>query len=405
MALWGLWYFAMFAFGGEKESIQFIIWGGALLVGAATLPSFMREFRWHQIPPEVKLLGFFWLSSMSGVLVAVDFEMFTRYSRLIMQYVLIVLFISFIIVRSGTAKPLLVGFVAVGPALILVGVSGLETGLSLQSTQSLDRVADANGVGFDSVISVIGVLALYPETRGKLLRLMLLLAGLLAVYGVVLSASRGALIVLFLVFGLWPLFCFPSLFRSKITAIGIVVVMGILGYLFYVFVMDQTNLGRRFMLMQNLEDGSTTARLELFSLSFKVFLEHPLFGAGLGQFAIASGTGLYAHNELAELIATTGLIGSLIYYYAYLVTWRRLQHCARIFRDPNILYRINIARMVLIILILSGLMFRPNFLIQDTMFVYAYVIGISLWARLLKPSPKMPLSVNHCGKSACFQSR
>lgn len=392
--LWGLWYFAIFTFGGEKF-IQLIIWGGALLAGGVTLPLFLRTFHWSQLPLEVKLLSLFWLWSLTGVLVAVDFELFTRYSRLVLQFTLIVLFISFIIANSGAVKPLFAGFVAVGAGLVLYHVSSLGTGISLESTQSLDRVAEANAVGFRSVMGIMGGLALYPETRAKTLRLMLVLAGLLALYGVVLSASRGALVALFLVFALWPLFCFKTLFRSKLIAAGIVVIIGILGYFFYDFVIDQTNLGRRFSKMENLEDNSTLERLELFWVSFKIFLDYPLFGAGLGQFPIASGRDLYAHNELGELIGTTGLIGTLIYFYAYFVTWRRLQRCARILRDPLILYRIHFAQMSLIVLILSGLMFRPNFLSQDTMFLYAYIVGVSLWARRLQPSRKMPPAAAH----------
>lgn len=369
-----------------------IIWGGAIILGIATLPKFFNEFRSRELPTEVRLLGLFWLWSFTGLLVAVDLEAFARNSRLVFQFLLILLLLSFIISRSGAIQPLFVAFLAVGAGLSMYSAAGLDTGMSLESTKELQRVAQPNALGFRAVLGIMGGLALYPEIRSKLLRVVVALGMVLALYGLVLSASRGAFVMLLISLSLWLLIAGSNLFRSRLALLPIIAMAGIAGYYFYEFVMMETNLGRRMLLAQQLEDRSTTFRIELILDAWDIFLDYPLFGAGLGQYGNASGTGFEAHVEISELLGTTGLIGLLIYYAMYFVTWRRLGWLKLHTRDSALLYRIEFARVSLLVLFISGLLFRTNFVAQDTMFFYAYIVGVSLWARRLVPNSRKALT-------------
>lgn len=381
--LWGLWYFAIFTFGGE-ESIQTIIWAGALIVGATTLPTFLKEFRWSQLPAEVQLLGIFWLWSFTGLLLAADLETFARYSRLVFQFLLILLLLSFIVANSGAIKPLLAAFLAVGAGLTLYSAAGLDTGISLESTKDLQRIDDANAVGFRAVMGIIGGLALFPETRSRMLRGVLVVAMGFSLYGLVLSASRGAFVLLFVFITLWLWIIGSSIVRSKLAYVAILIIVGVVCYYFYEIVIAETNLGRRILKAEVLEDHSTQFRIELMLMAWDIFLDYPLFGAGLGQYGYASGTGYYAHVEISEILGTTGLIGLLIYYSMYFVTWQRLNRLSRKFQDPMVRDRVNFARVSLLVMIIAGILFRPNFLSQDTMFLYAYIVGVSLWANRVR---------------------
>lgn len=385
--LWGIWIFFIFVSAGQSF-VQEVIWVGALAVGCATLPVVMRSFHVRQLPPEVQLLAIFWLWSFLGILVAVDFELFFRYSRLIIQFILIVIFLSLIIARSGATTPIFLAFTAVGAVLPVIHTLGIDGGLTMESLHSGDRDAEANAQGFQSLLGILGVMALLPEIRGWLGRAALLVAGVISIYGVVLSGSKGAFVLLLSASTMWPLFCFKSLFRSHWITVAFVIVLAALGSQFYNFVMLETNLGRRFELMTQAEDGSTQTRLELILTGFRLAYEYYGLGAGLGQFGPASGTGfLYAHNEFAELLGTTGVVGATTYYFTYFTTWRRLQRGARLIKDRGALYRINFARMMLVLLVLSGLAFRINFLGQDSMFIYALIVGVSLWA--VQPQPRV----------------
>ncbi|NCC92333.1 MAG: O-antigen ligase family protein, partial [Opitutae bacterium] len=171
----------------------------------------------------------------------------------------------------------------------------------------------------------------------------------------------------------------PRLAAAVSAVVGALVVL-VLAYWMFQFVVESTYLGVRFTNATQLEDGSSQTRLELFLTGLRVFAQNPIFGTGLGQFGVVSRTGHYAHNEFAEIIATTGLPGFLMYFSIYLLVWRRLTGCLRRVADPLIGYRINMARLIVLILVLSGFLSRPNFIAQDTMFLLGLVVGVSHWA-------------------------
>ena len=148
-----------------------------------------------------------------------------------------------------------------------------------------------------------------------------------------------------------------------------------------------------------MEDRSTQVRFDLVFIGLRIFAENPIFGCGLGQFGVASETGYYAHNEIAEILSTTGLPGFLIYFSVYVMVWRRLSRSLEGPCEPLFAYRVNMARMILLIMLVSGSLSRPNFISQDTMFLLALVVGISHWAERMRrmqvrgapaPSPWAP---------------
>lgn len=391
-SLWGAWFVTIFLTSGQSF-VQMVIWGGALLVGATTAMAMHRRFSLRRLPPEVQLLVVFFFWSLMGILFVNDYGLFVRYVRQIVQLILIVTLLSFVIAKSGAVKPIFASFIILGAGLPVLRVLGVESGMAMENLQSLDRVFQPNALGFQSILGVLGVLALIPETRSWIWRSALLVAGFLALYGVILSGSRGAFVALFMVFALWPLFCFRSLFRSRWMAVTFFIIVGALGYYFYEFVLDGTNLGRRLQYLERFEDGSTQTRWQLFLMGFKLAYESWGVGTGLGQFGFASGTGKYAHSEFAELLGTTGVVGVILYYLAYLSTWRRLQNAARHTNERSVAYRINFAKMMLVVLVVSGLIFRPNFLSQDSMFLYALIVGISLWVANIQKAGDKALAV------------
>ena len=67
-------------------------------------------------------------------------------------------------------------------------------------------------------------------------------------------------------------------------------------------------------------DTSNEARIDMYRDAFNVFLQKPIFGGGLEQYSLWTGTGRIAHSTYAEAIADFGLIGSIIYFIPYLYT-------------------------------------------------------------------------------------
>ncbi len=73
-------------------------------------------------------------------------------------------------------------------------------------------------------------------------------------------------------------------------------------------------------------DKSSADRLYLMTTAVSVFLDHPLLGVGLHNFAQYNDKGLYAHNNYLELAASLGLIGVLLFYSIYVVMFIRVWH-------------------------------------------------------------------------------
>lgn len=66
-------------------------------------------------------------------------------------------------------------------------------------------------------------------------------------------------------------------------------------------------------------DGSTSTRMKFIQKGFETFTDHPLLGIGAGNAGyvtsiVSFGRYTYLHNNYVELLATTGLIGFLLYY-------------------------------------------------------------------------------------------
>lgn len=68
-------------------------------------------------------------------------------------------------------------------------------------------------------------------------------------------------------------------------------------------------------------DKSTRERMAFIKLGFEIFKEHPLKGIGIDNAKIINaqinGRYAYLHNNYSELLADTGIIGSLLYYSLY----------------------------------------------------------------------------------------
>lgn len=386
--LWAVYYVAIFTIGTLPQYKSLVLWGGGALVGGGTLWCMVGKGGFRQVPQEAVLLAFFSGWSLLGGFVATDMAMFSRIAKLTMEMVGIVFLLGTVLSYSGATHWFFAAFLGVAvwrtlaASLILTGgASGLDYDLlTSQGGAITQRFFEANAVGVIAAVGVLGMAALLRETQNVWLKGVLIAGGIVSVAGVVLSASRGALITLMSLSILWAIMCFGGQRRFKLSAIlGSGLALWI-AYEFFQFILANTYLGTRFASSVNMEDQSTMARIGFIRIALRLLWENPVLGVGLGQFGTASGTGYYAHNEFAEIIATTGLPGFILYYSVYWRSWSRLSWSLTILEDPTIRYRINMVRITLLTLLISGFLFRPNYQLQDTMFMIALVVGMAHWA-------------------------
>lgn len=64
-------------------------------------------------------------------------------------------------------------------------------------------------------------------------------------------------------------------------------------------------------------DGSTRVRMGLMDEAWHVFLDNPITGVGLGAFRSVTTYQTYAHNNFLELLACTGILGFVSFYWVH----------------------------------------------------------------------------------------
>jgi O-antigen ligase len=385
---WAVYYFVIFTIGTLPQYKSLALWGCGGLVGGWTLWVMIQRGGYRQVPQETILLVVFSGWSLLGGFVATDMALFSRIAKLTIEMVGIVFLLGTVLSYSGAVHWFFASFLGVAVWRTLTasqvlsgGASGLDYALlTSQGGAIAQRFFEANAVGVFAAVGVLSMAALLRETRNVWVKGLLVACGMLSVTGVVLSASRGAFITLMSISVLWAVFCLWGQRRIKLSAIlGAGLVLWV-SYELFQFILANTYLGTRFTSSISMEDQSTVARVGFIRIALRLLWENPVLGVGLGQFGIASGTGYYAHNEFAEIIATTGLPGFLLYYSVYWRAWSRLTWSLTILGDPSIRYRINMVRIALVTLLISGFLFRPNYQLQDTMFMIALVVGMAHWS-------------------------
>ena len=101
-------------------------------------------------------------------------------------------------------------------------------------------------------------------------------------------------------------------------------------------------------LAENVEtkEQSLEERKDLMNSAWEVWLNHPM-GIGLDNYRVVSG--VYAHSNYFELLASVGIIGLIIYYLSYFLFFKWLWRRSVIFDMPALqkMLMVGIAVMAL----------------------------------------------------------
>ena len=106
-------------------------------------------------------------------------------------------------------------------------------------------------------------------------------------------------------------------------------------------IMSRTERFLNLFLGEGRVDTSTLTRLEMIEAGWQEFLKAPLGGVGVGNSSFITeeyiGRSTYLHNNYIELLATTGIIGTVIYYLLHFIPIRKLFGLVRKQNDEAIL--------------------------------------------------------------------
>ena len=320
--------FAVLSFGAVEE------WSQAVLeVGASLLLVFwaVRQYYFKadqlSIPVEIAPLAAF---ALLGVLQFVFHLTASRYdTRIELQLLFTYLVVLFLMSQAYSRTSHWRGYVWFLMTLgFCVSIFGILQYLTFNGKLYWVRTMRYGGIPFGPYVNrnhfagfaeMIIPVALVPLVLGKVRRERLFLVALFALVPIVallLSASRGGIISFAVQMVILFLLLLVRRIRSRHVLVGGLVVLCAVLAVSWIGVQQVLE---RFSGMQTME-VSGGKRAAMFQDTWRLFLDHPLLGTGLGTFEMVFPPydSLYdgkivnhAHNDYVEALAETGIVGGL----------------------------------------------------------------------------------------------
>ena len=324
----GLLSFAVLAFGATEE------WSKAVLeVGAAVLLVVwaIRQYRLKaeqlSIPPEfLPLCAFALVVVLQLVFHFTASPYYTRIElQLLITYLIVVFLMSQAFSRKGHWRAFVWFVMTLG---FLVSIFGILQSLTFNGKLYWFRVMRFGGIPFGPYVNrnhfsgfaeMVIPFALVPLVLGRVRRERLFLVAIFAlvpIVALILSASRGGIVSFAVQMVILFLLLLIRRVRSKYVIAGGLVVLSAVMAVSWIGV---NQVLTRFAGIQNLE-VSTGKRAAMRRDTFRIFLDHPIIGTGLGTLemiyppydSVYDGKIVnHAHNDYLEGLAETGLLGGL----------------------------------------------------------------------------------------------
>jgi len=246
------------------------------------------------------VMSIFWSVDVGGTLA----RLVTYFQLAVLVLVLWDLYTTSTALKAGLQAYVLGAYVAIG--------STVANYLADTDASTLRYAATGFNVNDLGVILALGVPAAwyltFSETTSRkayLLRLLNYAYLPAAALGILLTASRGALIAALPAF----LFVIWSLKRLSVIRRVLILAALILALLTLQSFVPQTSFERLATLRNSTGLSALGIRVDIWSQGIAVFSEHPLLGVGSGAFRSAIELNKSAHNFVLSLLVEVGIIG------------------------------------------------------------------------------------------------
>lgn len=234
-----------------------------------------------------------------------------------------------------------------------------------------------NQTSFIFATAAVGFLFFLLTSKKMMVRVVSAVATLVTVLGVLLTGSRQGLVAL--ITGGVVLLMFERR-RMKILPVVAVLAVAALPAVQSIEVDGGLIIERRvqrfFQFFEGDYDSDTSAltRLELIKAGWRMFQDHPIIGVGLNQYRhyvvnFGGPRNTYAHNNYIEVLASTGLLGFVLYYGVVFATcWKayRQRHVS----DSHLLI------LAFLCMLLVGDLFRVSYYQRIETTLLALAIGV-----------------------------
>ena len=324
----GLLSFAVLAFGATEEWSQAVLEvGAAVLLVVWAIRQFRLKAEQVSIPPEfLPLCAFAFVVVLQLVFHLTASPYYTRIElQLLITYLIVVFLMSQAFSRKGHWRSFVWFMMTLG---FLVSIFGILQSLTFNGKLYWFRVMRFGGLSFGPYANrnhfagfaeMVIPIALVPLVLGRVRRERLFLVAIFAlvpIVALILTASRGGIVSFAVQMVILFLLLLIRRVRSKyVIAGGLVVVSAVIA----VSWIGVSQVLIRFAGIQNLE-VSAGKRTAMGRDTFRIFLDHPMIGTGLGTLemiyppydSVYDGKIVnHAHNDYLEGLAETGLLGGL----------------------------------------------------------------------------------------------
>src|SRR5699024_4707649 len=227
----------------------------------------------------------------------------------------------------------------------------------------IDNISDRISMSYETnpntlgLIMVIGIFCVFynMQTSRKVVTFFLIFLLFAFSYVIILSGSRKAFLSAVIIIILWLILKLKTLLVSRrenvIKGIVTLVLTFIIGiFLFNKFVVDTLLFER----LANLFDSGDNTRIEMYKESWLLFKDNPLLGVGMENFREVSSFNRYSHSTYAEMIASTGIIGVILYFFPYITMFSQILKLSRS-REKKLKYQSNLILIMFGVILFLGI--------------------------------------------------
>lgn len=312
-------------------------------------------------------------------------------------------------------RKLFISSIVISSIVVLYGI-GEKMGLTAAG-QNVGRIVSTLGnatyIGSLTIFNIyVALLLFFKEKEGNFIRFFYVVAIGLFFIGLLLSGTRGAYIgfmagfisILFL-----SIFIVENKKIKKYCIVGLsIVIIGVFSLIFLSKIIikkdDSSIINRIISIGSFLEARSMQSRITGWKPVFQEFPSHPFLGTGWGTFSTTFDKHFdskyysldpdapyldHAHNNILEILSTTGLIGLTAYLFVFTIT---IYYIVIGFRKKAI----TPSDFLLLIALITSYLIQ-NLVLFDTLISYIQlfmIFGYVYWLLNNKQEPIKPKKIN-----------
>lgn len=300
------------------------VFGIAMLAVALLYGPKKIVLNFKAIPMELKLLNI-WLvwSLVTGLLVSTSIESFFVHFNTSALLILALNVVYLIMVYDPSIiKSLAVALVITGIIQYLAINFGWQNAEHIGKEREYGLEGNPNSLGLKMVYATFGLFFLFGHKVKKIIPLIFITALSVIFFQIILLSGSRKSVISFgvLVVTLVTLTIANS--QKKISLgklLGYLIPVAIAGVLVVPVFLEGTIAAERFNALEKSGGVQGDIRFTMYQFGLELFYDNPIVGVGLNNYKEYFYTGQYSHSDYVESLASTGLVGFVIYQSAFLI--------------------------------------------------------------------------------------